>query len=165
MLKVFVKTNCIGSKKAEEFLAKNDIRYDRFNLSFTPLNEDDLYWMFKITESVIELVNPNSEEFLKDPTLKERFLQMDVKEQISTIINNPNLLSYPIGLQFDSLNHAKTLIVGFIDSQWIMFQKDAGFQNYYYNANNSFLFKTCCFYDEVKNDEINMFEIDSWNEK
>lgn len=156
MLKVYVKSNCMGSKKAEDFLHKMQIAYDKVNVTYQPLDEDEIFIMARLANSVYEIINFNSEEFTKNPTLKDEIMHMSKKDVITYIMSNPNILSYPMALQFDNAKNGKVFIIGFNDNEWTRFEQNAGFNNYFLNFNKSFIFKTCCFFDDVLLDDINL---------
>lgn len=156
MIKVYVKSNCIGSKKAEDFLKKLEIPYERINLSYQPIREEDVFQMMRLANSTFDIINLNSVEFEKNPDLKERLLKASKKEVISQVVKTPDLLSFPIALQDDNTKTPKVLIIGFKDSEWAKLEKDPGFYSVYENINKSYVFKSCCVFDEVLNDDINL---------
>lgn len=156
MIKLYVQSNCLGSKKAEEFMKKYDIPYEKINLSYQPVNEDDVYDMARLSNGINEIINFNSEEFDKNPNLKDWILKSSKKEVISYILTNPNILSYPMVMQYDNTKTPKVFLNGFVDSEWLMLEKDPGFYDYFLNINKRYVFKSCCFYDEVLKDEINL---------
>lgn len=51
MLKVFLKSHCIGSQKGELFLQQKGIKYQRINLSYQTLSEMDVYEMISVAEA------------------------------------------------------------------------------------------------------------------
>lgn len=156
MLKVYVKSNCVGSKKAEDFLNKNEIPYERINVSYQPVLEDDLYAMSKLSENFLDVINLNAKFFHDNPAIKDSIKNMSKKEIISLAYKNLDILSYPIAMQSDYSKTEKVLVIGFSEFEWNRFEKDPGLYNYYTNVNKSFNFKSCCFYDEVLLDDINL---------
>lgn len=156
MIKLFVQSHCIGSKKGEDFLKKLDIPYEKINLTYQPLFEDDVYEMTRLSNGLDQIINYNSEEFDKNPGLKDWLSKATKKEAISYILTNPNVLSYPIVMQTDNNKTPKVLMIGFDDKEWEKLEKDPGFFDYFINLNEKYIFKTCCIYDEVLKDEINL---------
>ncbi|MCF0217927.1 MAG: hypothetical protein HUJ42_02675 [Malacoplasma sp.] len=164
MIKLFVLSNCLGCEKAEKFLKKNAVRYERVNLSFAKLQEIDLVLMNKLAPGgILDIVNWNS-QILKDvgEDVAPIFKNMNIKELYAFLIENPEVLSYPIALDYDSGYDKKplSLVVGFNDSAYNYFldaEADTEFKDkYYVNVSSSYIFNACCFYDEVKNDGPNI---------
>lgn len=156
MLKIYVKSNCAGSKKAEELLKKLEVPYERINLSYQPIIEEDVYEMMSLSNSYLDIINLNSSYFGDDEEFKKDFISKTKKEVVSEVLRNPNLLSFPIAMQYDSIKTPKVLIVGFTTSEWTRLENEPKFYNYYENVNKKYVFKSCCFFDEVLNDDINI---------
>ncbi len=156
MVKVFVKTNCLGSQKAENLLKKLEVYYDRFNLSYQPISEEELFKMIKLAGSAFELINLNSQYFIDNPLVKERIGSMTIKELVTLIGKNPDILTFPIAIQDDAKKIEKVLLIGFVESEWERLTREPEPVAYYSNINKTFNFKSCCFYDEALLDDINL---------
>ncbi|MDE5545358.1 MAG: hypothetical protein K2I76_01970 [Malacoplasma sp.] len=162
MIKLFIKSDCLGSKKAEDFFKKNDIKYDRVNLSFTPMKEEFLFLMQEVAPNLSDLINFNSEFFVSYPHLKEHLFKISAidrnKEILDFILEYPEVLSYPIAFDVHDNKKPGNLLVGFNDSEWKVFLEENNefLEPIYSNINKSFVFESCCFYDEVKKDDTDI---------
>ena len=162
MIKLFIKSDCLGSKKAEDFFKKNDIRYERVNLSFVPMNEEVLFLMQELVPNLSDLINFNSEFFVVNPHLKEYLANISAidrnREILDFILKCPDALSFPIAFDIHDNKKPGNLFVGFNDSEWRAFlEENNEFSDpIYSNINRSFIFESCCFYDEVKKDDTDI---------
>ncbi len=163
MIRLFIKSNCLGSKKAEEFLKKNDIKYERINLSFTPIKEEILFLMQELVPNLSDLINFNSEFFEVNPDLKNHLMSVDKIDRNKEILDfilqySSDALSFPIAFDISDNKKAGNLFVGFNDSEWKAFlEENSEFLDpVYSNINKSFIFKSCCFYDEVKKEDTDI---------
>lgn len=160
MIKLYVKSNCLGSQKAEKFLKKNDIRYERVNLSFVPLSEEKLFHMQAIiSPNVQDIINFNSMVFDGNEELKQQIMSSNLRDAITFIFRNVNCLSFPIAVDSDAKGKVKSVFVGFNEGDWKLFNDKSysdSLDTYYSNTSKSYIFKSCCFYDEVANDDTNI---------
>lgn len=161
MIKLYVKSNCLGSQKAENFLKKNDIRFERINLSFIPLDEEELFKMQTvINPNIRDIINFNSDYFDNNPESKELMMQANLRDVITFIMKNIDALSFPIAVDADSRSgKVKSVFVGFNESEWKILNDENYTESldvYYTNCSKNYIFKSCCCFDEVANDNTNI---------
>lgn len=161
MIKVFVKSNCIGSKKAEKFLNDLEVNYSRTNISYQTINENDLLDMYSIIDNnTSDLINLTSSFFddkqdLKEMIIKKRYSK---KEAITLITKNQDILNYPIVLKYNEQNDPIFLIIGYDNEELNNLLNYSQLEKRFLNFNKSFNLKKCCIFDEVLSDEINLIE-------
>lgn len=159
MIKLFVKTKCLGCEKAENFLKKSDVRFERINLSYAPIEEEELFLMQKIVDdnNMLDIINFNS-KFFQNEQEKEELKKYRPRDVITFIMNNVDVLSFPIALEVDEKNEPKKLFIGYNDGEYkkIFDDEYSTFETYYSNISKSYIFKHCCFYDEVELDDTNI---------
>lgn len=156
MVKLYVLSNCIGSKKAENFLTSISVAYEKINLSYQDLSEEHLYEMDKLSEGFMDIVNFNASYFESNPSEKERVAKLSKKDLLTFVRKNPCVLSFPIVMQSDSMNIEKVLMVGYGQAEWQRLENIPTHSTYYQNINKNYNFKSCCHFDEVKLDDINL---------
>ena len=159
MVKLFVKSNCLGSEKAENFLKKNDVRFERINLSYAPIDEEDLFSMQKVADdnNIYDIINFNSNFFQNEDQVNE-LKSKRPRDVITFILSNVDVLSFPIALQLGDNNEPKKLFIGYNDGEYkkIFSDEYSSLERYYSNISKSYIFGQCCFYDEVELDDTNI---------
>lgn len=158
MFKVYVCTDCTNSKKAEAFLKDNEVIYKRINLTYMPFHEEDLIELDRFNKnSCLELINFNNDYFNHHNLNRKILNSWNLKDLRAFIIANPKILSFPIGLYLDQNNTLKKVVVGFNETEWKHLISDVD-ERFFVNVNNSYKFKSCCFYDaaaSIKDEVLN----------
>lgn len=160
MRKVYIWNNCEGSKRALDLFSEKSFTFTKVNLTFQKISENDLLDMANVCpQGLIGLINPLSSK-LKDLGYENSYKNFSKFELINLIINHPEVISYPIVLQYNPNKKPKRLIVGFNAIEWFnKLYDDPNVSTYYNNISASYQFEGCCFYDKLKQSKENEFDI------
>lgn len=162
MRKIYVWNNCEGSKKALDLLNEKSFNFIKINMSFQKITENDLIDMSNVSpEGLAAVINPLSAK-LKELGIEDKYKSFSKIELINLIIDHPEVISYPIALQYNPNKKPKRLIVGFNENEWFKkLYSDPNVSTYFNNISASYQFDGCCFYDKLKQSRESEFDVKS----
>lgn len=160
MRKVYVWNNCEGSKRALNLFNEKSFTFTKINLSFQKVSESDLIDMANVCpQGLVGIINPLSSK-LKELGYENSYKNFSKFELISLITSHPDVISYPIVLQYNPNKKPKRLIIGFNEAEWFnKLYDDPNVSTYYNNISASYQFDGCCFFDKLKQDKEKEFNV------
>lgn len=145
---LIVKSHCEDCNKAMDFFEKNQITYEKINVSYKPLNENLLIDIDGFTKHGIkEIINLNS-RYLKENKIDLNI--MSRKEIIDLIVRHPEILNLPITLQYMNKELLKRVLIGFNSAEYQIVSSTIGHTEFYSNISHSYKFDDCCIGCQVR---------------
>lgn len=160
MRKVYVLSGCEGSKKATDLLTEKSFNFVKKNLSFVKITESELIDISNLCPNgLIDIINPSSKK-IQELGISEKYKNFSKLELMNLIMDNPDVISYPIVIQDNPNKKPKRLIIGFNPDEWTNhLYNDPNITTYYNNISSSYQFDGCCFYDKLKDGKESEFDI------
>lgn len=141
MIKIFGINGCIRCEKAKNFFVANNIDFTFININTTKITRKDILDMFLCAPNGFDdFISKNS--ILWKTNIKQQYNKLMLNDFINLLIENYQVFSRPIIIEYDSTNTPRRLMVGYSKNDIEIF-KNKILENYFAKFDCDFQHDEC----------------------